>query len=91
MTSYKVHYHSLITKDIGGIPNNMRGRIRLAIEERLQIDPINYGLPLRKSLHGFYKMRVGDYRVIYQVVKDDIDILIIGHRKDVYPKLLKRL
>ncbi len=91
MTSYKVHYHSLITKDIAGIPNNMRSRIRLAIEERLQIDPINYGLPLRKSLHGFYKMRVGDYRVIYQVVKDDIDILIIGHRKDVYPKLLKRL
>ena len=48
------------------------------------IDPGKYGEPLKRGLQGYRKLRVGDYRVIYKVNKENIVILKIGHRKEVY-------
>lgn len=41
---------------------------------------------LADDLSGLYKLRVGDYRVIYEVLPDDQTIVVhaIGHRKDIY-------
>ena len=89
--NYQPYYHPEIFQDIAVIPVNMKERIRRAIENRLLVDPVNYGLPLRKSLHGHRKLRVGDYRVIYRIVDNKILIFKIGHRRDVYPKALPRL
>ena len=88
---YGLVYHHEIPNDLAGIPVNIKERIRKAIETRLLIDPVSYGLPLRKSLQGHRKLRIGDYRVIYRIVNKDVIILKIGHRKDVYPKMLVRL
>ena len=88
---YRPIYHHEIPDDLADIPTNIKERIRKAIETRLLIDPINYGLPLRKSLQGHRKLRVGDYRIIYRIQGKEIIILKIGHRKDVYPKVLARL
>lgn len=43
-------------------------------------------LPLHRELAGLYKRRVGDYRIVYQVLMDDRLLVIhrIGHRRDVY-------
>ena len=43
-------------------------------------------LPLRSNLSGFYKIRVGDWRVIYDVDHDKKEISVhkIGHRRDIY-------
>jgi len=40
------------------------------------------------DLVGFYKLRVGDYRVIYAVLRDEQTIVIysVGHRRDIYHK-----
>jgi mRNA interferase RelE/StbE len=88
---YSPIYHQEILQDLVKIPGNIKDRIRKAIETRLLIDPISYGLPLRKSLRGYRKLRVGDYRIIYRIYGKEIVILKIGHRKDVYPKVLTRL
>lgn len=42
--------------------------------------------PLAGDLSGFYKLRVGAYRVIYQPLHDEQVIVIhaVGHRRDVY-------
>jgi mRNA interferase RelE/StbE len=42
--------------------------------------------PLSGDLSSLYKLRVGDYRVLYQILSDEEAILIhqIGHRRDVY-------
>ena len=88
---YRPIYHHEISDDLADIPANIKGRIRKAIVTRLLIDPINYGLPLRKSLQGHRKLRVGDYRIIYRIQGKEIIILKIGHRKDVSPKVLARL
>jgi len=44
--------------------------------------------PLTGDLDGFYKLRVGDYRVIYEILYDEQTIVIhaVGHRKDIYRK-----
>jgi mRNA interferase RelE/StbE len=88
---YQPVYHQDIPHDLAEIPGNIKGRIRKAIETRLLVDPISYGLPLRKSLHGHRKLRVGDYRIIYRIHGKEVIILKIGHRRDVYPKVLNRL
>jgi len=84
--SYSIHYHPEIRKDISSIPRNIKSRIQKAIEERLIVDPGKYGEPLRRSLRGYRKLRVGDYRIIYRVQAREIIVLKIGHRKEVYKK-----
>jgi mRNA interferase RelE/StbE len=41
---------------------------------------------LTGSLSGLYKLRVGDYRVIYEVIHEEQAIVVhqIGHRREVY-------
>jgi mRNA interferase RelE/StbE len=43
---------------------------------------------LTGELSGLYKLRVGDYRVIYEIVRDERVIIIqaVGHRRDIYRK-----
>lgn len=83
---YIIHYHSEIPKDIASFPNNIKSRLQKAIEQKLLRDPIKYGEPLRRSYQGYRKLRVGDYRIIYRVDSNEIIILKIGHRKEVYKK-----
>jgi len=73
-----------------GIPANIKETIRRAIEQRLIEEPILLGEPLRHSLKGHRKLRVGDYRIIYRISGRNIIILKIGHRKDVYAKIFQR-
>jgi len=45
--------------------------------------------PLKENLSGLCKLRVGDYRVIYEIPDDEKTIIIhfIGHRREVYKKV----
>jgi len=89
--TYRLLYHPLVSEDIGGLPENIKNRIRTAIESRLVADPVRAGRPLKQSLVGHRKMRVGDFRVVYRAQGDKIVILKIGHRKDVYAKTAPRV
>lgn len=42
--------------------------------------------PLKGELTGLYKLRVGDYRVIYEILHEESTIVIhaIGHRREIY-------
>ena len=39
---------------------------------------------LHRELKGLYKLRVGDYRVVYSLRRDTITIEAVGHRRDIY-------
>ncbi|NER00921.1 MAG: type II toxin-antitoxin system RelE/ParE family toxin [Cyanothece sp. SIO2G6] len=43
-------------------------------------------IPLRGNLAGHYRYRVGDYRVMYRIddERQEVIILLIKHRKDIY-------
>ena len=41
---------------------------------------------LKGTLSDFFKLRIGDYRVVYEIIKDERQIIIhcIGHRREIY-------
>jgi mRNA interferase RelE/StbE len=83
--TYAIRYHHLVrSEDLPKLDNSVKTRVRKAIETRLLIAPEEYGEPLRRTLRGYWKLRVGDYRVVFKVEGDEITILGIRHRRDVY-------
>jgi mRNA interferase RelE/StbE len=73
---YKIEYLEEVFYQLAKIPKNIRNTITKAISERLSVNPYRF-----KSLvcnwKGFFRMRVGDYRVIYKVNKNDVTVLIV--------------
>jgi len=84
-------YHPDVkTIDLPKLNPKLKVRIKKAIETRLTSAPHQYGEPLRKTLKGYWKLRVGDYRVVFKIVEKNVGILGIIHRKEVYEKIGKR-
>ncbi|MBW2038358.1 MAG: type II toxin-antitoxin system RelE/ParE family toxin [Deltaproteobacteria bacterium] len=89
--AFRTLYHRDVKKvDLPKIDKKNRAMIKRAIEERLATRPELYGKPLRKTLKGYWKLRVGEYRIVYKISADDILILGIINRKDVYQRIKKR-
>lgn len=87
---FQLRYHPDVSRiDLPFINKDMQRRIQKAIEQRLLTQPFQYGEPLRRSLKGYRKLRVGDYRVIYEVFRTEIRIYTIGHRKEVYESQIR--
>jgi mRNA interferase RelE/StbE len=91
--AWRIVYHQDVPKDIEAIPANLRVRIRRAIEDRLATNPDQYGERLRKDLAGAWKLRVGDYRIVFDLAPDDerVTILLIAHRREVYRHVAGRV
>jgi len=75
---------SVVDKDIPSIPMPYREQIKKAIRKRLTVDPIKPGKPLRYSLSGYRRLRVGDWRIIYKIAENVVKIVKIGNRKSIY-------
>ncbi len=89
--SYEIVYHEAVVKeDIKKLSGTAKKRIRLAIENKLIKEPDLFGLPLRRSLKGYRKLRVGSYRVIFRIEKKLVKIFAIEHRSVVYKEIEKR-
>ncbi len=78
---YTLVYHPDVrSEDIPAINRDLRDRIARAIESRLTTEPERYGEPLRGTLRGYWRLRVGDYRIVFKVVKNEVWIFGIIHR-----------
>ena len=89
---FELRYHPDVKSiDIPALDAKLRTRIKNAIERRLTTAPHLYGEPLRKTLRGYWKLRVGDYRVVFKIVAEEVWILGIIHRKKVYEAIKKRI
>jgi mRNA interferase RelE/StbE len=89
--SYAVAYHeAVVEEDIPRLSKTMKERVRLAIEKKLATHPEVFGKPLRRSLKGYRKLRVGDFRVIFRIEKKTVKVFIIDHRSTVYTDIEKR-
>ncbi|PIR80211.1 MAG: type II toxin-antitoxin system mRNA interferase toxin, RelE/StbE family [Candidatus Levybacteria bacterium CG10_big_fil_rev_8_21_14_0_10_35_13] len=81
--TYKIVYTRSAFKDIQKIDSVAKKRIKKKIEE-FTINPIKSAKRLTSSNLGTYRWRVGNYRIIFDVDKNNIVILRIGHRKEIY-------
>ena len=52
--------------------------------ERFCEDPLWYAEKLIHSALGSYRFRIGDYRVVFDLEGDQIIVLRVGHRREIY-------
>lgn len=85
---YKIEFKRSAAKALRGIPKSDQKRIAD------KIDSLSENLPdpattKMKGDNPFHRVRVGDYRIIFEIHGDILLIVIlkIGHRKEVYRRL----
>jgi mRNA interferase RelE/StbE len=81
---YDVLIEPVARRALGKLPRDVQARLMARIEA-LSINPRPSGV-VKLSGHEAYRIRVGDYRVIYAMVDDRLLVLVVdvGNRRDVY-------
>lgn len=91
MKIWSLDFHDRAKKQLRSLPKDIQKRIITYLEERVltQIDPRSLASSLSGDMTGFYRYRVGDYRIITSIDQGKMVILAleIGHRKDIYQKI----
>jgi mRNA interferase RelE/StbE len=82
--TYSLKIKASAAKALRRIQEKDRIRVIDAID-RLKDEPAAGGV-LKGEFQGLRRLRVGDYRVIYEVIEGELVILVIrvGHRREVY-------
>ncbi len=85
MKAFTVQYKKSAEKDLESLPTGIVQRIHDAILE-LAKNPRPFGCRKLKGFDNKYRIRIGDYRVIYEIHENTVVVLIvqISHRKDAY-------
>lgn len=83
--AYKIVYKISAEKSFAKLSKEVQLRIFQAVQ-RLANDPRPPGVKKLQSAFDLYRIRIGDYRIIYTINDQQLKILIvtIGHRSDVY-------
>lgn len=83
---YKIEYSKDIEKDLSKVPKTEVAKILTKIN-RLSENPRSSGAePLQGKLKSLYRVRHGNYRIIYQIIDDRLIVLVVkvSHRREVY-------
>lgn len=94
--NWDVEFHPLVAdEDLPALDAGDRKRVLKAVREKLATNPEAFGERLRAELHDYWKLRVGEFRVIYEIRRNVVTVLVlkIGFRRDgeVYRQMPKRL
>lgn len=83
--SYSLLIDDKVIKDLKQIDKLWQKKILEVIKTKLTQNP-HLGKPLVGNLSPYYRLRVGDYRIIYEIKEDEVVVIVvkISHRKDVY-------
>jgi len=84
--SWQIIFTRKAQKQINDLDAPIQLRIRKYILEKLKVNPTLYLEPLSGNFSGYYKFRIGDYRLICSKDDDKLIIIIIelGHRSEIY-------
>jgi len=92
--TWTILYHHEVEEDLESIGPSAARRIVRAIGPKLTRDPLKFGAPLSGNLANLGKLRVGDYRVAYQVREKTVVVYVLTvgpHRdKEIYGAAVKR-
>jgi len=80
---YRLVYTNRAVKDIKGLDSATKERIGKTLL-RYQEDPLQHAERLTDSKLGDYRFRIGDYRVIFDIEGNEIVVLRVGHRREIY-------
>ncbi len=80
-------YKTILTKSALKDFKKLEVEVQKQIKNKLtlyQTNPLNYATKLTNYEIGTYRFRIGNYRVIFDLEDENIIILKIGHRKEIY-------
>lgn len=82
--SYRVRIKESAAKALENLQQGDRFRILQAID-RLAVEPHAGGV-LKGEFAGLRRLRVGSYRIIYEVINDELTVLVVrvAHRREAY-------
>ncbi len=82
--TWEVFYHKDVEDDLKSVGPSAARRIIRTIDKKLTTAPDRYGLPLAHNLKDFWKLRIGDYRVVYRLIDQQVIVyvLAVGPRRD---------
>ena len=82
---YRVAFKPAAQRQVRKLPASTRSRVIDAIES-LATEPRHHGTEKLTGASDLYRIRVGEYRVIYSIDDDQLLVLVVkvGHRKQVY-------
>jgi mRNA interferase RelE/StbE len=85
MASFSLQWRKSTRKDLRRIPREAVSRI-VAEVEKLADEPLPHGSEKLTGSERTYRIRIGDYRVVYELLRDSkiVEIQRVRHRKDVY-------
>ena len=85
MEPFSIQWRNSTRKDIRSLPLQEVARVVEAVGE-LAKDPLPHGSHKLAGSERTYRLRVGDYRVVYEVFSDAriVEVQRVRHRKDVY-------
>jgi len=85
MERFSIQWRNSTKKDIRSLPSQEVARIVEAVSQ-LANDPLPHGSQKLSGAERTYRIRVGDYRIIYEVFGDPhvVEVQRVRHRKDVY-------
>jgi mRNA interferase RelE/StbE len=85
MASFEIRWRSTTKKDLRRIPREDVSRI-IGEVAKLADEPLPHGSEKLAGSDHIYRLRVGDYRVIYELLREAsvVEIQRVRHRKDVY-------
>ena len=83
---YELAFHPGVAKDLKDLDKDVRQRILNKIRWLLEHAEEIQHKPLTAQWKGMYRLRVGDYRVVYEVDRERGQIIIyaVGHRREIY-------
>ncbi len=87
--AYNVSYKKSILRDLKKLSKSESRKILNQLEKELSKNPGSYP-PLKGPFAGLRRFRVGDYRVIYAILENEVLVLRIGHRREVYKKDIQK-
>ena len=87
MPSYKLVYKKTAVKGIQKLTPPIKKRLKLKLEFFIKQDkPLDFAKALTKPADAQYRFRVGNYRILFDIEGNNLVILYLQHRKDVYKK-----
>ncbi len=81
--AYKIYYKKSVLKDLKKINKPDIPDIIQKVEEKLSVNPEAFP-SLKGEFKGLRKLRVGNYRIIFNISGKTVLVLRIGHRKNIY-------
>lgn len=85
MTAYTLLYKKPAVKDIQKLTPQVKKRLKAKLEWFInQSDPLSFAERLTKPSDAQYRFRVGVYRILFDIEGDNLVILRIQHRREVY-------